>query len=63
MKVESILVAAALALLLGACGNKGPLHLPGATPSAPWPYPQPSPKPTAEPRKPAEVPAASDPAR
>lgn len=53
-------MAALLAGALAGCGNKGPLHLPGAPPGAAWPYPQPTPSPQPTARKPADVPAASD---
>jgi predicted small lipoprotein YifL len=44
-----------------ACGQKGPLHVPGIPRNAPWPYPDPPRRPPPAPR-PGDVPATSDPA-
>lgn len=46
---------------LAACGQKGPLYLPGQSPkNAPWPPPaQPPPAPEPQPRAP-DIPASSD---
>jgi predicted small lipoprotein YifL len=61
MKGASILVAVAFTLAVVGCGNKGPLHLPGAKPGAAWPAPPPTPSPKAPTeRRPAEVPATSE---
>jgi predicted small lipoprotein YifL len=53
--------AVAGALLLAACGQKGPLVLPGYPKEAIWPYPpRPEPKPEQQQRKAPDVPATSD---
>jgi predicted small lipoprotein YifL len=65
MKVPraGIVVSAALglsaALLVSACGQKGPLYLPDQPKGATWPYP-PAPTPTPAPAKVPDVPATSD---
>lgn len=57
--LASILVAASLASL-AACGQKGPLYVPGVPKDAPWPYPDPPKKlPPAE-RKAPDLPGTSD---
>lgn len=43
----------AVTLLLGACGQKGPLYLPGHSKDTPWPLRQDSPKPAAGANAPA----------
>jgi predicted small lipoprotein YifL len=53
-------LTAALAFVAAACGQKGPLYLPGYPKGATWPYP---PKPPAQPaaeRKTPDVPASTD---
>jgi predicted small lipoprotein YifL len=52
-------LTAAVALAVTACGQKGPLYLPGYPKGATWPYP---PKPPAQPaeRKTPDVPASTD---
>lgn len=54
----AILVGAAGGLL-AACGQKGPLFVPGVPKEASWPYPPSSPKTKPE-RKVPEVPGTSD---
>jgi predicted small lipoprotein YifL len=56
---RTIVLTAAVALAVTACGQKGPLYLPGYPKGAPWPYP---PKPPAQPaeRKTPDVPASTD---
>jgi predicted small lipoprotein YifL len=51
-RAASILVLVAAAGL-AACGQKGPLYVPGVPQNAPWPYPDP---PRKAPRGPAPVP-------
>lgn len=58
-KAKAIVVTACVGVL-GGCGNKGPLYVPGVPAGAAWPYPQPTPQPKPTERKPADVPAASD---
>ncbi len=59
-KAASILVAASLASL-AACGQKGPLYVPGVPPNAPWPYPESPKKPAPAPeRKQPDLPGTSD---
>jgi predicted small lipoprotein YifL len=59
---ERALFACALAVVLPACGQKGPLYVPGYPRDAVWPLPAkpPAPAPT-QPATPS-VPATSDPA-
>ena len=58
-RVALILVVASLATL-GACGQKGPLYVPGVPPNAAWPYPDPPRKaPPPAPRGP-DLPGTSD---
>jgi predicted small lipoprotein YifL len=60
-----IVSAGFAALLLAACGQKGPLYVPGVPKQASWPYPRPAPsatRPEAERRVP-DVPATSEPDR
>lgn len=58
-RVALILVVAWLATL-SACGQKGPLYVPGVPPSAAWPYPDPPRKaPAPAPRVP-DLPGTSD---
>jgi predicted small lipoprotein YifL len=52
-------VTTALALAAAACGQKGPLYMPGYPKSATWPYP-PKPAAQAPERKTPDVPASSD---
>jgi predicted small lipoprotein YifL len=56
---RTIVLTAAVALAVTACGQKGPLYLPGYPKGATWPYP---PKPPAQPaeRKTPDVPASTD---
>ncbi len=58
-RTRTIVLAAALAWSLAACGQKGPLYLPGYPKGATWPYP---PKPPAPPptRSTPDVPASTD---
>lgn len=58
-RMHTIVLTAALAFALAACGQKGPLYLPGHPKGASWPYP---PKPPAQPpeRKGQDVPASTD---
>lgn len=67
-KALTIVVAASLAAALAstaACGQKGPLTVPGVPKGATWPYPDPPKKPAPASPAPAvpDVPGTSDPAR
>lgn len=58
----AVLSVLSAVVLLGACGQKGPLVLPGYPKDAQWPYPprsQPA-KSEPQPRKAPDVPATSD---
>jgi len=61
MQRRVVILGASVALLMTACGQKGPLHVPGIPRNAPWPYPDPPRRPPPAPR-PGDVPATSDPA-
>ena len=62
IRTTSILGIAAFALvLLGACGQKGPLFVPGVPATAARPFPAPV-KADPAPKKTPDVPARSDPA-
>ena len=54
------IVVSVLFILLGGCGTKGPLFVPGVPVGAQWPYPAKAPAPQTPERKPADVPATSD---
>jgi predicted small lipoprotein YifL len=58
-RTRTIVLTAAVALAATACGQKGPLYLPGYPKAATWPYP---PKPPAQPaeRRTPDVPASTD---
>lgn len=58
-RTRTIVLTAALALAAAACGQKGPLYLPGYPKGATWPYPPKSPAQPAE-RKTPDVPASTD---
>jgi predicted small lipoprotein YifL len=58
-KVASILVAVAVATL-AACGQKGPLYVPGVPKGAAWPYPDPPRKAPPAERKAPDLPGTSD---
>lgn len=67
-KVLSIVVAASLAAALAstaACGQKGPLYVPGVPKGAAWPYPdRPRKSAPADPGPSApDIPGTSDPAK
>lgn len=62
-KAAVILVAGALAAL-AACGQKGPLTVPGVPKNATWPYPDPPSKPTPTPTPAVpDLPATTDTAK
>ncbi len=58
-RTRTIVLAAALAWSLAACGQKGPLYLPGYPKGTAWPYPPKPPVPPPE-RKTPDVPASTD---
>lgn len=58
-RTSAIVLSVALALALPACGQKGPLYLPGYPKGATRPYPAQPPTPAPQ-RKLPDVPAASD---
>lgn len=61
-KTAAILVASGIALL-AACGQKGPLYVPGVPRDAPWPYPasaEPARKAPPAERKLPDLPGTSD---
>lgn len=57
---QPLIVVVAVICLLGGCGTKGALYVPGVPVGAPWPYPPRTPAPERAEGKPADVPAASD---
>ncbi|HEU0204996.1 MAG TPA: lipoprotein [Burkholderiaceae bacterium] len=65
---SAIVLTTAVVAGLAACGQKGPLFVPGVPAGSAWPYPSPSPSPTSAPASspaPAapstsDVPATSD---
>lgn len=61
-RTRTIVLTAAVALAVAACGQKGPLYLPGYPKAATWPYPPKPPAPPAE-RKTPDVPASTDESR
>ncbi len=58
-RTRTIVWTAAVAFALAACGQKGPLYLPGYPKGATWPYPPKPPAQPPEPRTPG-VPASTD---
>lgn len=58
-RVASILVAVAVATL-AACGQKGPLYVPGVPKGASWPYSDPPRKAPPAERKAPDLPGTSD---
>lgn len=67
-KVAAIVVAGSIAAALAsisACGQKGPLYVPGVPKGTPWPYPDPPRKspPAAPERTVPDLPGSGDPGR
>lgn len=55
-----VIVVITVGTLVGACGTKGPLYVPGVPADASWPYAKPASPARPTDRKPAEVPPSSD---
>jgi predicted small lipoprotein YifL len=60
-RIVGTLLAALVAFTFAACGQKGPLFVPGVPADAPWPYPKPTPPAEPAPKKTPDVPARDAP--
>jgi predicted small lipoprotein YifL len=63
LKRAALILVLATAASLAACGQKGPLYVPGVPKDAPWPYPDPPRKAPAPTPKVPDLPGTSDDAK